>query len=277
MKYYNINGEIVAKDKAFIHVSDLALHRGYSIFDYFRVLNGKPLFIEDYLDRFERSAEQMSLTIPISRTELKQRIHELIQVNEVKECGFKLLLTGGYSADGYHPAPEANLYMMVLPKIIFPQAIIENGMKLITHEYVRHIPKVKMTNYVESLLLQPKVKAANAQDMLYHIDGEISESSRSNFFIVKEDDTLVTTEEDILYGITRKHLLDLAKSHYTIEIRNLHLDEVKAAKEAFICSSAKGAIGIVQIDDWQVGDGKVGAITKHLNALYDAEVSNYIQ
>lgn len=276
MKYYNINGKIVKKEEAFVHVSDLALHRGYSIFDYCRVINGKALFIDDYLDRFENSAAKLSLALPVSRTELKEQIKELIRINEVNECGLKLILTGGYSEDGYLPAAKANLYILLLPTIIFAPEIIQNGIKLMSHDYTRHIPSVKMTNYVESLLMRDKVKAVGAMDLLYHADGQISESSRSNFFILTKENVLVTTFEDILYGITRKHVLELVKDHYKVEIRPMRLEEVRTAKEAFLTSSAKGALAVVQVDDWQIGDGKVGAVTQHISKLYDARVKDYV-
>lgn len=238
MQYYNINGEIVHKEKAHVHISDLSLHRGYGIFDYFCVKNGKPIFIEDYLDRFEASAKEMLLEIPIGRAALRNSILELLEKNEVKRCGVKLILTGGYSPDGYTPADEANLYILVLPPIQFSKEILENGMQLMLHEYVRYIPSVKMTNYVEVLRNRRRLKEGGKHDLLFHIDGLVSESSRSNFFLLTPDNKLVTSSDDILYGITRKHLLELAKAHYEVEIRPVSVEEIKDAKEAFICSSA---------------------------------------
>jgi len=276
MYYYNINGEIVAKDNACIHISDLALHRGYSIFDYFCVKNGQPIFIEDYLDRFEVSAAKMLLELPISRAELKERIFELLQKNKAEQCGVKLILTGGYASDGYTPADKANLYILVLPTIRFSKDILKNGMKLMLHEYVRYIPSVKMTNYVEVLRNRERLEVAGKNDLLFHFEGYISESSRSNFFLLTPDNKLVTSSDDILYGITRKHLLELARGRYEIEIRPVKVEEIQTAKEAFISSSAKGAIGIVQIGDWQIGDGRVGEVTKHLGRLYDEEVAAYV-
>ncbi|MEM6699910.1 MAG: aminotransferase class IV, partial [Bacteroidota bacterium] len=164
----------------------------------------------------------------------------------------------------------------VLPPIHFPQDILDNGLKLLLHDYVRYIPSVKMTNYVEVLRNRRRLKAADRNDLLFHFDGYISESSRSNFFLLTLDNKLVTSSDDILFGVTRKHLLELAKGYYELEIRPVRVEEIQTAKEAFICSSAKGAIGVVQIDDWQIGDGRVGEVTKHLGRLYDEEVAAYV-
>ena len=63
-KYQLINGEILPKDAARIPLNDLGMLRSYSIFDFFRILGGKPLFIEDHLDRLLRSSEAMYLALP---------------------------------------------------------------------------------------------------------------------------------------------------------------------------------------------------------------------
>lgn len=102
--YSFFNNEFLPIEKNLIHVSDLATQRGYGIFDFFKVVNGKPLFIEDYLTRFYKSAEVMSLTVSLSREELKKIIAELIQKNDVADAGIKMILTGGYSPDGYEIA-----------------------------------------------------------------------------------------------------------------------------------------------------------------------------
>jgi branched-subunit amino acid aminotransferase/4-amino-4-deoxychorismate lyase len=276
MTYYSINGKIVPKDKAFIHISDLSLHRGYSIFDYCRIRKGKPVFFDDYLDRFERSAEQMLLTIPMSRTNLKAHVQQLIEENEAQEAGLKLILTGGYSEDGYTPAAEANLYILILPPIVLPSFYTTDGIKLMLHEHIRHRADVKITNYIECLLLREATQQANAQDILYHQNGYISESSRSNFYIVTAENVIVTPPKDVLPGITRLHILALAKNHFTVEVRPLRVEELKTAKEAFISSSAKGAIGVIRVDDWTIGNGEVGMVTRQINELYEIEVQAYL-
>ena len=57
MNYYSVDGEIVPIAEARLGVNDLGLLRGYGVFDYFRVVRGMPLFIDDYLARFERSVK----------------------------------------------------------------------------------------------------------------------------------------------------------------------------------------------------------------------------
>ena len=58
-----LNDKFVENDKAFLHVSDLSIQRGYGVFDFFRTVNGIPLFLDDHLDRFYASAAAMYLPI----------------------------------------------------------------------------------------------------------------------------------------------------------------------------------------------------------------------
>src|SRR6478609_11290327 len=96
-----VNNEIVDISEALLHVSDLAVQRGYGIFDFFKIENGHPFFLQDHLDRFFESARILKLSVPLLREEIEQLIHQLIARNAMPESGIKLILTGGYSTDGY--------------------------------------------------------------------------------------------------------------------------------------------------------------------------------
>ena len=103
IKYYNVNGEIVPTEEAVINVKDLGFLRGYSVFDFFRIYKGRPVFIEDHLARLEHSSEKLGLSLPYSKTEIVEKIINLVKANELESSGIKVILTGGYSLDGYLP------------------------------------------------------------------------------------------------------------------------------------------------------------------------------
>src|SRR5688572_21827802 len=107
MKQYVIIDEaLVAKEDAKISIYDLAVSRGYGIFDFFKTVDGKPIWLEDHLDRFYFSALEMFMTVPVERAILKQRVQQLMDQNNLPNSGIRISLTGGYSEDGYsvqHP------------------------------------------------------------------------------------------------------------------------------------------------------------------------------
>jgi D-alanine transaminase/branched-chain amino acid aminotransferase len=259
-----INSEFVKEEDARLHYRDLAIQRGYGVFDFFKIVTNQPVFLDDYLDRFFFSSGHMRLHFHLTRSELKDIIYTLIQKNGVTDCGMRLTLTGGYSPDGYQLAS---------PNLIISQHTIQppsqeqykKGIKLITYAHQRQLPEVKTIDYLIAIWLQPKVKSAAADDILYYKDNLVSECPRSNFFIVTKDEKVVTPSCNILKGITRKKVLETARQHFDIEERDISLEDIKQAKEAFITSTTKMILPVAQIDDQIFSEGMT--ITTKLQEL----------
>jgi branched-chain amino acid aminotransferase len=258
-----IHNQIQPLDQAFLHISDLAIQRGFGVFDFFRLHQGQPLFLNDYLDRFYLSADMMGLSVPLQRKDLTETIMTLIGKNQLPVSGVKMILTGGYSADGYLPG-EPNLIITQQPVTVPEAAKIEKGMKVITHEYVRELPLCKTINYTMGLRLLSRIREAGAEDVLYCQQGVVSEFPRCNFFIVKTDNTVVTPAEDVLRGITRQKVLELARPQYPTVEGVVTLADISQAREAFLTSTTKRIMPVVQVNDTPVGDGRPGEVTKAL-------------
>jgi len=274
--YSFFNNEFLPAEKTFIHVSDLATQRGYGIFDFFKVVSSRPLFLDDYFDRFYRSAEAMRLPVSLPREELRKAIHELIIKNGEPDCGIKMILTGGYSPDGYE-IDTPNL-IITQHKLSMPSPdMLEKGVKVITHEYVRDIPHVKTINYLMGIWLQHNVKDQHAYDVLYHMNGQVSEFPRCNVFIVRKDGIVVTPSDRVLHGITRKNILSLSGRKFTIQEGEVTLQEVLTAHEVFLTSTTKRIVPIVQVDHTVIGNGQPGAVTLELlSHLIDMAKANGI-
>ena len=261
--YTYLHNEIVPAEKAFLHVRDLSIQRGYGVFDFFKIKDGHPFFLNDYLERFYNSAKIMHLTVPYSPEELKSIIYQLIQKNNIEESGIKIILTGGYSEDGYQPA-EPNLILTQHPLTLPAKEQIEKGVKIIAHDYVRDLPAAKTINYSMGIWLINQVKIQQAYDVLYYQNNIVSEFPRCNFFIVKKDNTVVTPVDRVLRGITRKNILKLAAHRYKAEEGIITLDDIREAKEAFLTSTTKRIVPIVQINNTLINDGKPGAVSLSL-------------
>jgi branched-chain amino acid aminotransferase len=184
--------------------------------------------------------------------------------------GVKMIMTGGYSEDGYTPSPKSNLIVMGKPFEFKPAEV---GMKLMSMEYRREIPEIKTLNYIVPIRALQQMKAAGADDVLYHKDGKISESSRSNIFIVKNE-KIITPLDGALFGVTRKHILNFAKNHFEIEERDVSTHEYFGADEVFTTGSTKRIVAITETDKHIFGSGGVGTITKKLQDLFLEEEKN---
>jgi len=260
------NGEISPLDSTIFKSNDLAILRGYGMFDYFRTYNGVPFRWDDYWQRFENSAKLLKLPLPLNQEEAAEILADLHALSGEPEVAFRFVLTGGYAPDSVHVVkPNFLIRTEALPQDN-PAGLLK-GIKVLPYQYVRDLPEIKTTNYVHMVLMADEMKEQGASDLLFYKDGEISELTRSNFFIFKGD-TLITSDTNILRGITRKVVLELAKEHFKIEVRPLLYSELATADEAFTTSSTKWVMPIVQIGDNPVGDGKAGQRTLSLQDLF---------
>lgn len=264
-----INGRFVKNEDALLHVSDLSMQRGYAVFDFFRTVNGIPLFPDDHLDRFYSSANALHLPVRKSREEIKMIAEELIRSSGLKEAGIRIMLTGGLSADTYHPS-EPSLVITCNPVQTANEQDFEKGIRIISHEYQRELPHIKSINYMQAVWLLPLLERKKADDVIYHLNGVVTEFPRSNIFIVTKNGMLVTPEKNVLAGITRKQVLMLANEMMPVEVRDLMTAELKEAAEIFLTSTSKKIMPVLALDDILVADGKPGLVTRSLYHRFTA-------
>lgn len=267
-----INNDIVPASQAALQVSDLAIQRGYGIFDFFKTLDRMPVFIDEHLDRFYHSAEQMRLDPGMNREQLKDVVGDLLMKNDMPDAGVKITLTGGYSPDGYS-ITRPNLVITQQALKLPAREVFRQGLRLISYPHQRQMPQVKSLDYLMAIWLQPLIKEKGADDVLYQYNGLVSECPRSNFFIVTADDTVVTSTQP-LKGIIRMKTLEIARKQFKVEERELRLEEVYQAKEAFITSTTKHILPVVQLDGKAIGDGEPGNVTTMLNMELDDYIYN---
>ena len=263
-----LNGSFVHRDAAQLHLSDLAFLRGYGVFDYFRFVEGEPRFLSDHLDRLAASRDYLGLGGAAG--EYPSVIRELIRRNGVADGGIRIVVTGGYADDGYTPV-DPNVAILPYAFTPPPERLYAAGCHCILHAYERQLPRAKTIDYIEGIRIQPLLRQRGADFPLY-VDhaGNVRESDRSNFMIVR-DGRLITPVDDMLLGVTRKHILRLATElGIPSEERAVRVEELRTADEALICSSVKGVLPITRLDGEPVADGKPGVLTTRLGQHWEA-------
>lgn len=257
---------------------DLGFLRGYAVFDVMPVENGKPFLWERHYDRLCRSAKPLGLYIPVDKDEYKKILDELITRNGqgMKKMSLRTVLSGGPSMDSFVPESNSETFIVLSEEAHgYPSDIYEKGVKTITLDYERVLPQVKLANHAIAISDLPRRRAAGAFETIYVNDGYISEATQSNIFIVK-DGKLITTWENVLWGITQGLVLELAEGlGIAIEKRNVSLEECLAADEVFVTASSKRIVPVVMVDEAIIADGKPGKITEQLMAAIESFVEKY--
>lgn len=267
MKVYYVDGAFVPAEEADIPVTDLAIGRGYGVFDFMRTYGGKIFQLEAHMARLERSAELILLDLPWARNEIMDIIMETVARNDFDESGIKVIVTGG-GGDGFAELPRPRLLVLVDEMYGYPASYYTEGIDAITVRDERYLPEAKSINYIPAIVAARHAKAAGVIDALY-LDsaGYVLEATRSNLFVFAGD-TLVTPREGILPGITRGLVIDLARDRFKVEVRALFLDELYGAAEAFITSTSKEIMPLVAVDGRRIGDGQPRARIQTLAELF---------
>lgn len=278
--YLYFNGEIRPVDAPLFTGTDLGILRGYGVFDFFRVHRGVPLFFDDYLDRFYRSAEILGLTIPTDRSGIAGAIGELLEANGTTEGRVRLVLTGGPSTDGMSPGKE-NFLILLHPPLPAPGE--SEGAKVLTCRHQREFPEAKTTNYLTVVQGLPRLKAAGAVELLYHDGARLLEGARANVFLVTPAGHLATPGTGILRGITRLRALAALREDPTpagvgaVEERDVAVSELSEARELFLTGSGRLVVPITEVDGRRIGDGKVGPVARKVLSLLQADSAAYVE
>jgi len=275
--YAWLNGEIVPLSEAKVGVTDLGLLRGFGIYEGLITHNRKPFMLKAHFERFHRSAEKMALVPPVSDEVIEAAILDLVERNVApgKEALIRFILTGG-PAIGVIDYDSATPTLFILAeehKPIEPH-YLENGCSVTVVDYHRDLSDIKSINYIKTVLLQKARKEKGALEIIYTSGGLMLEAGGSNVFIVK-DGTLVTPKDDIVLGITRRAVLEIAKGQFPIEERPVTIEEFYGAEEAFITGSFKEIVPVVSADGRAIGAGTPGRITKMVLALYHDFTRSY--
>lgn len=269
-----LNGSIIPTETARISPMDIGLLRGYAVFDLLRTYNKRPFLLAEHLNRLRTSAALLRLTVPASDGEIEAAIAELLDRNGHREATVRIVLTGGVSPDGMSFDPASPTFMILTHDLHEPPAEkYESGFSLVTCEHSRELAEAKTTNYLTMLTNRPLADEAGALDLLYCSEGVISEPATASFYIVV-DGAIHAPSGRVLHGTTGALVLSLAREKYPVIVRDIRLEEVFSADEAFLTSTTRGVAPIVRVDNVAVGDGVPGPITRELMQLYREALSS---
>ena len=284
--YNYVGGSFYASSDCSLSVHDICVLRGFGVFDYLRTYNhGTPFRLSDHVRRLRYSADQIGLDLVLQDEEIVDIVQKTIAQNaehrtsegHAHEWGIRLVATGGPSPGGF--LPESGQSKLVV--LMDPLSVVEpidaplhsEGIKIATSRVPNSFPTIKSTNYLGAIMATQAAKRQGASDALYmDVNETVTECTRANIFFVNKNGVIVTSNRNILEGITRKVVLDIlgASSQYTVETRVVTLAEALDAEEAFVTSTTKELLPVVAIDDVPIGTGTPGPVTRDIHRLFVA-------
>lgn len=249
---------------------DLGFSRGFAIFDYLRIYEKIPFQIEAHINRLLHAAKAFKIPCLYTLKKIKSLTEELIDLTEESNFGIRYVLTPGLSLDELLPGGNMQstflIYTSPLPR--YPDKFYTEGICVKSIPALRIFPEYKTSNYLPGCFYLNIYKKKGFDDLIYrNSHGHYLEGITSNFFIIKNT-TLVTPNEEIILGITRDKVLEIAQAHYDIELRPISLKDLKEATGAFYTSSTKEIMPVKQIDQFLIGNGKIPSELRNLTSHF---------
>jgi D-alanine transaminase len=278
MKWTLINGEFVERSNAKVDIEDRGYQFGDGIYEVIRVYNGKMFTGKLHLDRFFRSAESIGMKLGESAEQLDGLLEELILKNNL-ELGIIYMQATRGVAPRTHAFPAQNVSSTLVAytkELERPIQKLENGVKAILVEDIRWLRcDIKSLNLLGNVLAKQKASESGCYEAIQSRGQDVTEGSSSNIFIVKNG-VIYTHASDnlILKGITKDVILNLCvENGIQVEERTFTKEELAAADEVFLSSTTSEVIPVIVIDGKKVNNGEPGAVTRKLQALFEAKIS----
>jgi branched-chain amino acid aminotransferase len=272
-----LDGKVVPPEEARISVFDRGFLYGDSVYEVLRTFGGRPFALAEHLERLGRSAAGLSLLLP-PRADIEAAARETLTVAGNAESYVRVMVTRGAGPIGLDPALGDRPALIVIARELeLPDArLYRDGAAVALVSVLRNHPRalnpaIKSGNYLNNILALAEARARGAYEaLLRDADGFITEGSSSNVFVVAGG-TLRTPPlaAGILDGITRRHVVDLARSRgMVVEEVALRPSDLTGGNEAFICSSIRSVLPVTRVDDVTLGTGRPGPVTLALAEAY---------
>lgn len=242
----------------------------YQLYEVIRTINGVLLFLEDHIERLQEALKKINLYRYYNEPDLRRCLFQLLQANKIiegnikllcKESGARLIYAAYYIPHSY---PDKTLY--------------KYGIKLKSYIIERTNPNLKQIKVNE--LIKSKINTLLSSGEFYEVllvnaKGNITEGSKSNFFLIKENTVYSAPENLILKGVTRKYIVKIIKDLQLNYIeKEVSIKELPFFDAAFITGTSPKVLPVIMVD--QVSYSPVNGHLLEIIQNYDYLFNNYI-
>jgi len=280
--WFYVAGRFVEDAEAVVPVTDHSFLYGDGCFEGIGVVEGRVIHLRDHVDRLFRSARMLRIQMPVTAEELGDLILETAARNDMRRLEsayLRPLVSRGAGPLGLKYSNRLGpATLVIIPQVGSRRISLRGEMEVMTavmSSYVRPgpaalDPRIKTNNYLTYILafLEAQDRGADIA-IVRDPQGFIAEGHAMNVLVVREGRVLTPMESSALGGITRRHVLDVARSlGYECVETNLTAYDLHCAEEAFITSSLEGVAALASIDGQPLPAPVPGPITTAVREAY---------
>lgn len=273
-----VNGAHLPASQATISVFDHVILYGDGVYDTMVAWNHGVFRLDAHLDRLYESAHAVRIEVPGTRAELRAAILETIRRNDLASAYVKIVVTRGVGKQPLLAPDDCVPGVIIFAVPYLSQAgdrAADDAISMVVAS-LRRVPnesistQVKSCNYLNHVLMRIEANNAGADEALeLDMEGYVCEAPGYNVFLAKNG-VLTTPADNILRGITRQTIIDLAEELGTrVTTGRLQPFDFYNADEAFLTSTAGGVVPIGRLDGRVIGTGMRGSLTRALQAGYE--------
>jgi len=254
----SVDGKITDEKKACFPVVSEAFLYGVAVFETIRTYKGKIFRFDDHLARLFVSADVINLKSPWTFKKVYKEVVDVLSKNKHKNVKIRVILT------------KKHLVVTVERLKEKPESFYKKGVKMVSFLGKRNIPRAKILADCFLHLAKKHAEACGAYEALL-VDPKkfyVREGSYSNIFWV-DNEELYATNKNILFGITRDTVVELAKMDKPCNFEGIKLKSLLNADEVFMTQTTSGILPVVEIDGHKIGIGRPGPVTKKLMKAFD--------
>jgi branched-chain amino acid aminotransferase len=237
------------------------------IYEVLRVINGKTIFLENHINRMKNSFELIGQEFTLSYGEINSKIHDLIKL-ENKFIG-NIKITYGIN--------EKVLRVFFIEHSYPTDEMYREGIKTILYFGERENPNAKIINNNFREKINKEIKEKGVYEaILIDRNGYITEGSRSNIFMIKDNILLTSPAKAVLPGVTRGEIINIAKK-LGIEIREVDYkySDIDKLGGMFISGTSPKVLPINSVGNIKLNPNNL--IIKQIMNKYDDEIARYIE
>ena len=273
-----MNGSFIPWHDARVHVLSHGLHYGSSIFEGLRAYKtdrGTAIFrLKEHMDRFLYSASAIQMKLPYSADELSAVTVDLLKRNNIEACYIRPHAAFGYGVMGLNPsAAPVDITIACWP---WGAYLPISSANIKVSKYIRIHPGSTVADakigghYVNSILAVKEVQGTQYHEALFlDFEGNIAEGPGANFFIIKDRALYTPPPGNILAGITRASVIEIARDKgLSVTEKKLTVAEAQDADEAFFTGTAAEMTPIGAIEDKPLRHAAPGPLTTELKQAY---------
>lgn len=286
-----LNGRLVPASQAHLAIYDAGLVLGATVTEMTRTFKQQLWHLDQHMDRLYRSLKYTRLDIGMTKDQLSAASRELVAHNarlvdpqdELALVHFvtpgELPVYAGAAALSARTTPTVCAHTFPLPFELWAKKM-ESGAHLVTPS-IRHVPpqcydpKMKYRSRMHYYLADQEARLADpdATALLLDLDGNVTETSGANFLIVEGGSIVSPPVRNILPGISRAMMIELAgKLGIPFVERDFQVYNVINADEAFLTSTPYCVMPVTRINGVTIGAGTPGPLSRRLLAAWSAEV-----